>query len=58
VATFKLEAPHSLGQRLMIESTANDVIFAGRRWGKTFAGTQRILKGAFTTPGLYWWVGL
>lgn len=58
MAEFILEPPHSPGQQNLIESTEMDVVFAGRRYGKTHAGTQRILKGAFTKPGLYWWVGL
>ena len=59
MAIYRLPAPHSIGQRLLIESTAMDVTFAGRRWGKTYAGTQRILKGAFTKDNsLWWWVGL
>ena len=58
MASYTLPPPHSYGQQLLIESTSMDVVFAGRRYGKTHAGTQRILKGAFTKPGLYWWVGL
>lgn len=59
MAVFRLAPPHSVGQRLLIESTAMDVCFAGRRWGKTHAGTQRLLKSAFSKPGsLNWWIGL
>lgn len=50
--------PHSMGQQLLIESDLNDVVFAGRRYGKTHLGTQRILRCCFQKPGLYWWVGL
>ena len=59
MATFKLQAPHSPGQRILIESTSMDVCFAGRRFGKTHAGTHRLLKAAFTVPdSINWWVGL
>lgn len=50
--------PHSDGQKRLLHSQGNDVVFAGRRWGKTHIGTQRIIKGALSDPGLYWWVGL
>ena len=58
MAKYILQPPHSIKQRLLIESITMDVCFAGRRFGKTLAGTQRLLKGVFTKPGLYWWVGL
>jgi hypothetical protein len=35
-----------------------DVVLAGRRWGKTHSGVQRITFNALADPGLYWWVGL
>lgn len=34
------------------------MVLAGRRWGKTHAGVQRIIFNALSDPGLYWWVGL
>lgn len=42
----------------LITSKLNDVVFAGRRWGKTHTGTQRIIRSALQDTGLYWWVGL
>lgn len=56
--TIKIPPPHSDGQREIILSQNNDVIFGGRRWGKTEAGVERLFICAFTNPGLYWWVGL
>ena len=53
-----LPAPHSEGQERLIYSRQNDVVFAGRRWGKTFTGCQRIIESALEDPGLFWWVGL
>jgi len=58
MAVFKLTPPHSPGQRLLIESNTMDVVFAGRRYGKTHSGTQRLMRGAFQKPGVYWWIGL
>lgn len=59
MAFYTLPRPHSPGQRLLIESNAMDVVFAGRRWGKTHAGTQRILRNCFQKENsLNWWVGL
>lgn len=55
---ISLPKPHSPGQRLLIESNTMDVCMAGRRFGKTEAGTQRIYRGVCQKPGLYWWVGL
>jgi hypothetical protein len=53
-----LPRPHSQGQKDLILSTQNDVVFAGRRWGKTHTGVQRIVRSALNNKGLYWWVGL
>ena len=58
MATYLLVPPHSDGQRDLILSNDNDVVFAGRRYGKTHLGTHRILRCGFEKPGLYWWVGL
>lgn len=55
---IELIAPHSIGQEELILTDLNSVTFAGRRWGKTEAGVQRIYKSAFDKPGIYWWVGL
>ena len=49
-----LPAPHSEGQENIIYSRDNDVVFAGRRWGKTFTGCERMLESAIEAPGLYW----
>lgn len=53
-----MEAPHSPGQREAIEWPDSGVAMCGRRWGKTTAGRQRILRACSMSPGLYWWVGL
>lgn len=55
---IELLPAHSKGQEDLILSRSMDVVFAGRRWGKTHSGVQRILLNALTDPGLYWWVGL
>ena len=55
---INLPRPHSDGQMKLITDTGNSVAFCGRRWGKTMAGVQRILRSAVMRPGLYWWVGL
>lgn len=53
-----LQKPHSEGQRDLISSGTKDVVFCGRRWGKTHSGVQRIVRASFNKAGLYWWVGL
>jgi hypothetical protein len=53
-----LSPPHSAGQREMILWPGSGAAFCGRRWGKTHAGVQRLLRSISTRPGLYWWVGL
>lgn len=59
MAYMRIQKPHSDGQKAIILSSARDIVLAGRRWGKTHAGTQRLLKGASSNSGgLYWWVGL
>lgn len=56
--TILLPKPHSPGQKSLITSRENDVVFAGRRYGKTHLGVQRIIQSSLEKPGLYWWVGL
>ena len=58
MASIKLLRPHSPGQEDLIVSQSNDVVFAGRRWGKTHTGVQRIVRSSLQDVGLYWWVGL
>jgi hypothetical protein len=58
IVSISVPTPHTQGQEDIILSVLNDVVFAGRRWGKTEAGVERIYIGAFEKPGLYWWVGL
>ena len=55
---IELPKPHSQGQKDLIRSTEMDVVLAGRRWGKTHSGVQRVIFNALENPGLYWWVGL
>ena len=55
---ISLPAPHSAGQRRIIEAPGNVALLAGRRYGKTEAAVQRVLMGAQALNGLYWWVGL
>lgn len=58
--TIPLPKPHSVGQRDIILYPGNSVCFAGRRWGKTQAGVERILLEGqkANRRGIYWWVGL
>ena len=58
MARLQLQKPHSQGQHDLIYSGTNDVVFAGRRWGKTHMGVTRIMLNSMNRPGLYWWVGL
>lgn len=58
MSNITLPKPHSPGQKELIYSTTNDVVFAGRRYGKTHTGKCRIIKNALSNVGLYWWVGL
>lgn len=55
---FSFPAAHSEGQENLILSRKMDVVFAGRRYGKTFLGCQRIIQACMEDPGLYFWVGL
>lgn len=51
--------PHSKVQQRIVESRVrHQVVFAGRRWGKTVAGVLRVVRGVTVEPGLYWWVGI
>lgn len=57
--TIQLPSPHSPLQREMIEWPGNAVVLGGRRYGKTNAGVQRILRCITQHPGsLTWWVGI
>ncbi len=55
---IRLPRPHSDGQMALLDCRYFDVVFAGRRWGKTQVGVYRILRAATAKVGLYWWVGL
>lgn len=57
-ATISLPRPHSQGQFDLLDCRYFDVVFAGRRWGKTQVGVYRILRASTAKVGLYWWVGL
>jgi hypothetical protein len=60
VSTSKiiLPRPHSDGQYELIYYPGSIALLAGRRYGKTLAGVERLLRCTIETPGLYWWVGL
>ena len=58
MAKVLFQPPHSKGQEALILSQSRDVVLAGRRFGKTFAGSQRLTFNACETIGEYWWVGL
>lgn len=53
-----LPPPHSAAQRELIEHPGSVALFAGGRWGKTEAGTRRIIRAMVREPDLYYWVGL
>jgi hypothetical protein len=55
---IQLPRSHSRLQRHLIHSTDHDMLFGGRRLGKTHTGCIRTLRSGCTDPGLYWWVGL
>lgn len=55
---IELPAPHSAGQREMIEWTGSGVALCGRRWGKSTGMVYKMLRAASQRPGLYFWVGL
>src|SRR5579875_2124235 len=56
-AKIKLYTPHK-GQRVLHRSEARfRVATCGRRWGKTYACANEIVKFAWEHPGtLTWWV--
>ena len=56
--TIQLPSPHSPTQQEVIEWPGSGVILGGRRWGKSNAGVQRILRCIGKRPGHYWWLGL
>jgi len=56
--TIDLKKPHSELQKNIITTDDSIAMFAGRRFGKTDAGVQRIFRKMQERPGLYWWVGL
>lgn len=58
MANLYFDEPHSAGQECLITSLDRDVVLAGRRFGKTFAGSQRLTFNALEKEGEYWWVGL
>lgn len=58
MAVVTFPSPHSAGQEALILSGSRDVVLAGRRFGKTFAGSQRLTFRACETEGEFWWVGL
>ncbi|MBT9173453.1 MAG: hypothetical protein DDT21_01854 [Syntrophomonadaceae bacterium] len=55
---IELPAPHSPTQQEVIEWPGSGVILGGRRWGKSNAGVQRILRCIGKRPGNYWWLGI
>ena len=57
-ATLSLPKPHSAGQQEMLDHQGHGVAFCGRRYGKTEIAVIKLIIGAMTRPGLYWWVGL
>lgn len=56
--TIPMPRPHPAQRQIFNSSVRFQVIFAGRRWGKTELGVDRIIRGVCRVPGLYWWVGL
>ena len=57
--TIELPSPHSPMQREIIEWPGNAVVLGGRRYGKTNAGVQRLLRCITQHPGsLVWWCGI
>ncbi len=56
--TIAMPRPHPAQRQIFSSSARFQVVFAGRRWGKTELGVDRIIRGICQTPGLYWWVGL
>lgn len=56
---MEIDPAHSPGQNQLIWSRENDVVFAGRRWGKTHAGVHREFSASVqNSKALYWWVAL
>ncbi len=54
-----IDLPYPLAwQYEVLAAAGNIVLFGGRRLGKTQAGVYKILKGAVSKVGLFWWVGL
>jgi Terminase large subunit, T4likevirus-type, N-terminal/Terminase RNaseH-like domain len=59
VFTLRQLPPLHTTQQLVFQDPHRfKTLFCGRRWGKTELGVDAIIRGATTTPGLYWWVGL
>jgi len=58
IITIPMPRPHPAQRRVFDSDARFQIVLAGRRWGKTELGVDRIIRGVCRMPGIYWWVGL